>query len=72
MEQKDLENIREKTLKGLKLAQETKEDNMIKQALEVIVMSYAQILVPHPNEGNVEDKGVRFLVDELSFYQNNL
>ncbi|MBR7022125.1 MAG: hypothetical protein IKI09_01460 [Bacteroidales bacterium] len=72
MEQKNLENIREKTLKGLKLAQETKEDNMIKQALEIIVMSYAQTLVPRANEGNVEDKGVRFLVNELSFYQNNL
>lgn len=72
MEQKCLNNIREKTLKGLKLAQETKEDNIIKQALEIIAMSYAQTLVPHPDEDNIENKEVRFLVNELSYYQNNL
>ena len=72
MEQKNLENIRERTLKGLKLAQETKENNIIKQALEIISMSYAQALVPRLNEDNAEDKGVRFLVDELSYYLNNL
>ena len=72
MEQKKLENIRERTLKGLKLAKEIKENDMIKQALEIIVMSYAQDLVPEPNEDNVEDKKVRFLVDELSYFLNNL
>ena len=45
---------------------------MIKQALEIIAMSYAQTLVPYPNEGNVEDKEDRFLVDELSYYQDKL
>ena len=72
MEQKNLENIRERTLKGLKLAQETKENNVIKHALEIISMSYAQALVPRLNEDNAEDKDVRFLVDELSYYLNNL
>ena len=72
MEQKNLENIRERTLKGLKLAKEIKDNDMIKQALEIIIMSYAQALVPNPNEDNVEDKEVRFLVDELSYYQNKL
>ena len=72
MEQKNLENIRERTLKGLKLAKEIKENDIIKQALEIIVMSYAQALVPDPNEDNVEDKEVRFLIDELSYYQDKL
>lgn len=72
MEQKNLEIIRERTLKGLKLAQETKENNIIKQALEIISMSYAQALVPRLNEDNAEDKEVRFLIDELSYYQDKL
>ncbi len=72
MEQKNLNDIREQTLKGLKLAKEIKENDMIKQVLEIIAMSYAQALVPHSDEDNVEDKEVRFLVDELSYYQNNL
>ena len=72
MEQKNLENIRERTLKGLKLVKEIKDNDMIKQALEIIVMSYAQALVPNPNEDNVEDKEVRFLVDELCYYQDKL
>ena len=72
MNEELLKNIREKALNGLKLVESSDGDGKIKLFLEVIAMSYAEMLIPNPKEDNGEDKSVRFLVEEMNYYTNNI
>ena len=72
MKEELLKSIREKTLKGLELIKSSDEDCKTKLILEAIAMSYAEILIPNRKEDNEEDKSVRFLVDEMNYYKNNI
>ena len=72
MKEELLKSIREKTLKGLELIKSSDEDCKTKLILEAIAMSYAEILIPNLKEDNEEDKSVRFLVDEMNYYKNNI
>ena len=72
MEQIKLDSIREEALYGLKLENDKHEENNIKRVLEIIVVSYEKVFLPHPEEDTFEDDNVRFLIDELSYYMDNL
>ena len=72
MEQMTLESIRKAALDGLKLENDMHKENIIKRVLEIIVMSYKTVLLPHSEEVTIEDENVRFLINELSYYMDNL
>ena len=50
MEQIKLDSIREEALYGLKLENDKHEENNIKRVLEIIVVSYEKVFLPHPEE----------------------